>query len=181
MKNTGTLAVVLSLLIIAYLTYERFDSKRNKKIAVVQLQDLVYGYQGMKDATKNYTSKMDKWNAQADSLESMLKGLITEIKLDSINKDKDKLIRDQQLFIYKRQMYFDYKEKTEKAAGEEDKNMTTGVLNQVHEHIKAFAEQKGYDLVISNTEMQNVGYVNEATDVTKELLEYANTNYEGEK
>lgn len=181
MKNTGNIAILLCLLTISYLVYERFGTSRSKKIAVIQLQDLVYGFQGMKDATKKYTLKMDKWNAQADSLETALKGLISDIKLDSINNDKIKLLKDRQIFFYKRQTYFEYKEKIEKAAQEEDKNMTTGVMNQVNAHIQAFAIKEGYDLIISNTEMQNVGYVNEATDVTKQLLEFANNKYEGEK
>lgn len=181
MKNTGNIAIFLSLVIIGYLVFDQFGTTRHKKIAVVQLNDLVYGFQGMKDATKKYTDKVNKWNAQADSLEMMLKGLFSEIKLDSINNDRNKLLKDQQIFIYKRQTYFEYKQKIEQAAQEEDKNMTTGVMNQVSEYIKTFAINEGYDLIISNTQAQNVGYVNETMDVTKQLLEYANKKYEGDK
>lgn len=181
MKNSGNICLILVFLIIGYLIYDRLSNSQNKKIAVIQLQDLVYGYQGMKDATKTYTAKMDKWSAQTDSLENYLKELIQEIRLDSIKSDKNKLIKDQQIFMYKRQMFFDYKEKIENGAQAEDKKMTSGVVNQVQEHIKEFAKENGYDLIISNTEMQNVGYAKDAMDVTKELLEFANKKYNGEK
>lgn len=178
MKHTGNIALGLSILLCGVVIY-LFADGRNKKIGVVQFHELIYEYRGMKDATQNYTRKMDKWSNQIDTLETGLKKLIEEIKVDSINNDKKKLKRDYELFLLKRQSYFDYKNKLDQAASEEDKKMTLGVINQVNEHIKAFAVKHGYDIIISNTDQQNVGYVKEAIDVTKQVIEFANENYDG--
>ncbi len=180
MKYTGNIALVLVMVVSGFMLYQYVDG-RNKKMGVVQFQDLVYEYQGMKDATKKYTEKMDKWSGQADTLESNLKKMIEEIKIDSINHDRKKIQKDYQLFVLKRQSFFEYKKKLDQLAADEDKKMTVGVINQINEHIKAFAIKNGFDIIISNTQEQNVGYVNEAIDVTNKVLEFANESYNGNK
>lgn len=176
MKHTGNVALVLCIVIIAGFVNEHF---KRKKIAVVQLQQLVYEFQGMKSATEKYTAKINKWSTQADSMENTLRALVDEMKMDSININKVKLNQDHQKFYFLQKSYYEYRQKTEQKAQQEDKSMTEGVMNQVNNYIKAFAQQEGYDVIISNTQMQNIGYVNEASDVTKQLIEFANKKYEG--
>lgn len=180
MKHTGNIALLLSIVLLGYIIYEHVDGK-SKKIGVIQFQNLIYEYQGMKDATKKYTEKMDNWSAQTSTLENGLRNLIEEIKIDSLNHDRKKLEKDYKTFLLKRQTYFDFKQKLEQQTAEEDKKMTQGVINQINEHIKAYAIEKGFDVIISNTQEQNVGYVNEATDETAKVLEFANERYKGEK
>jgi Skp family chaperone for outer membrane proteins len=178
MKNRGNIAIALCVLIICFMVYQQC-CLRQKRIAVVQLDELVYNYKAMKEATEKYTAKVGKWNAQSDSLEKSLRNLMHEIQLDSVNHDLLKLKKDQQTFLIKRQSFFEYKENITRAAEEEDKKSTAGVMNQLNEQLKKYAQQEGYDVIICNTQMNNVGYVSESTDVTKPVLEFANKNFEG--
>ncbi len=179
-KYTGNIALIVSLIVLGIIVYQYIDN-RNKKIAVVQFQNLVYEYQGMKDATKKYVDKMDRWSGQIDTLEGNLKKMIEEIKIDSINHDRKKTEIDYKKFLLKRQTYFEYKEKLEQKSADEDKKMTQGVINQINEYIKEYALKEGIDIIISNTQEQNIGYVNESIDITKKVLEFANERYRGDK
>ncbi len=179
MKNTGNIALIISLIVATVLIYQS-TTGRHKKIAVLQLHDVIYDFQGMKDATEKYTEKMNQWSKQSNTLEDGLKELIQEIKLDSINNDQEKLQKDYQVFLLKRQTFFDYKQKVEQMAAEEDNKMTIGVMNQLRSYIKDFAEQEYYDAIIVETEQKAMTYVNEATDVTSAFLGYANEKYIGE-
>jgi Skp family chaperone for outer membrane proteins len=179
MKNTSNIALILCILIIGFLTYDHFSGTR-KKIGVIQMNELVYEYKGMKEATAKYGAKIEKWNTQNDSLEQSLKKLIQDIRMDSINKDMTKLKQDQQLFLIKRQSFLEYRDKLTNAAQEEDTKTTAGVMAQLNEQIKAYAVQEGYDVILCNTQMNNVGYAAEAIDITKNVLEFANKKYNGE-
>ena len=179
MKNTGNIALIISIVTIIIVGYSQFIIP-SKKIGIVHMEELVYSYQGMKDATEKYNIKMTAWSEKIDSLENTLKSLYNDIKLDSINGDKNKLIKDQQQFYFLQKSYYEYKQNITQKAQQNDEEMTTGVINQLKEHMKTYAQKEGYDLIISNTQLQNVGYVTEQMDVTKQVLDYANNKYEGE-
>ncbi len=178
MKHTGNIALVLSIAIIVFIVIDKITIKQHK-IGIVQMEQLVYEYQGMKDATETYNAKMDKWSNQTDSLENILKNLYEEIQLDSIGGNKEKLLQNQHRFYLLQRSYYEFKENVAQKAQEEDQKMTIGVINQLKQHIKEYAKQEHHNIIIANTQLQNVGYVDDALDITKELLEYANIKYQG--
>lgn len=179
MKHLNKISFVLILMIIGYMIIKEVTVTATK-IGVIEMEKLVYEYQGMKDATKDYQKKIDNWSAQTDSLENKLKALYQEIQLDSINEDKEKLIVDQQQFYYLQKSYYEYKQKTTEKAQQDDQDMTIGILNQLKGYMADYAKENGYDLIINNTQMQNVGYAAKQNDVTEQVLEFANRKYSGE-
>lgn len=182
MKNTGNIAFIICIALTAWLVIDKLTASGIQKIGVVQMEKLVYDFKGMKDATQNYTGKLEKWKTQADSLEGNLKALYNQIRLDSLNKDKTKLDKDIRAFMLFKQSYNNYQQAMQEKAGEEDKKMTLGVINQIHECMKLYAEKKGYDMILCNSEQQqNIGYSKTQMDITKEVLEFANNHYEGLK
>ncbi len=177
----GKIAFVLSLAIAVFLLVDKLQLTGNSdKVGVVQMEKLVYDYQGMKDATEEYTAKMNAWQGQSDSLESMLQRIYTEMKMDSIEGDLQKLRKDQERFVLIQQQYYQYQENVQKKAKEEDEQMTSGIINQLNECIKKYAKQNGYSMIIANTQMENVSYVEDAQDLTDEILDFANSQYNGE-
>ena len=179
MKHLNKISLVLILAVITYLAVKEFTTSSNR-VGIVEMEDLVYEFQGMKDATDQYQKKLSEWSAQSDSLEQKLNTLYQEIKLDSISGDKEKLMKDQQKFYYIQKSYYEFKEKTTQKAKQDDQDMTIGVLNQLKEHMANFAKENGYEIIITNTQLQNVGYTTEQNDVTQEVLEFANNKYSGE-
>jgi len=70
---------------------------------------------------------------------------------------------------------------TEEVAVKEDEQMTIGVINQINEYIKRFAQEEGYDVVLCNSPQQSIGHAKEQIDITQEVLQYANSQYMGVK
>ena len=178
-KYINNIAFALSIALTIVIAYQYFNGY-NKKIAVVKFHELIKEYKGMKDATQAYTLKMNKWSAQSDSMKATLESLIQEIKLDSVKGDKKKLESDYRVFLYKRQTYFQYKEKIEKIAQEEDKIMTEGVIHQIKQHIQNFAAEHHYDFIITDTQENSLNFITEGSDITPEIIKFANEKYEGE-
>lgn len=152
-----------------------------KKIGVVQMDKLVYEYQGMKDATEMFSGKITGWSSKSDSIKKKLEDYLYDIKMDSINGDKEKMKIDQQKFMLLRQNYMEYQQTLEQNSQQEDQKMTVGVINQLKEHMNDFAKENGYDLLITNRQMESVGFVEEKYDVTSDLLKFANEHYNGDK
>jgi len=180
MKNYNNIAISLCLIFSIYLVVDWIVNK-TQKIGIVQMDKLIYDFNGMKEATDKYAAKMKHWSSESDSLEGKLQELLTQIRLDSLNKDKNKLNRDIQTFFLYKKSYTQYIQNTEENAKEEDKDMTLGVVNQVNEYIKSYAVEKGFDVILTNTQQQSVGYAKEMVDVTGQVLAYANKKYEGVK
>lgn len=183
MKKKEYLIITICLVIIALLVYQKNFNPSLKKIGVVEMDKLVFDYKGMKEATKTYGIKVQSWTQKSDSLENHLKTLYEQIRLDSINKDINKLNVDIKSFMYCNQNYNEYVEKTRMDAEQEDKQMTLGILNQINEYIKLYAKENGYDAILCNSmsQQQSVGYVDTGMDITQNLIEFANAKYEGVK
>lgn len=176
----GKLAFAISTVLLIFYVSNQFRSNEMHKIGIVQMEKLVYEYKGMKEATKDFTGKMNAWTAETDSLKKKLEFYLYEIKMDSINGDQGKLEKDKQKFLLLRNSYIELQQKLNERSQQEDQQMTVGVVNQIKQYMKDYAEKNGYDLIISNTQMENVGYVKNTYDLTEELLKYANEKFEGE-
>jgi len=182
MKNLTNILLIAVLGISIYLLADKFMGSSSKKIGMVQMDKLVYDFKGMKEATEKYTKKMTSWSTQKDSLEKKLKELYNQIRVDSVNKDQTKLSKDIQIFMIFKQSYIDFSQNLEMNADKEDKEMTTGVMNQINEYIKNYAKEEGYDMILcNNASYQSVGFAKEQIDITQKILEYANKKYEGTK
>jgi outer membrane protein len=181
MKYTGHIALVLSVALAAYIFADRYQWKSAGKIGVVQMERLVYEYKGMKEATQVYTQKVAGWGSQTDSLQKSLKLMYQKLRLDSLRDDRRKLGKDLQIFEAARLSYLEHVEQVQEAAASEDRHMTLGVVNQINQYIRSFAQEEGYDVVLCNNQQQSVGHAGKTIDITDRVLEFANRKYEGLK
>jgi len=181
MKNSGNIALILCIVLAVYIIFDKAANNPGKKIGVVQMEKLVYDFNGMKEATKLYNEKVSEWGIQTDSMQLKLSSLYEQIRLDSLNKDKDKLKNDIRKFLILKKSYTDYAKNVKETASEKDKEMTLGVVNQLNEYIKNYAMEEGYDVILCNSPQQNIGHVADKIDVTEEVLAYSNKKYEGLK
>jgi Skp family chaperone for outer membrane proteins len=179
MSKISNILLIVCLALVTYLFIDKLANKHVNKIGIIQMDKLVYEFKGMKEATNRYTDKMQKWNNQSDSLESRLKDMLNQIRLDSLSKDQARLNKDIKTFMIFKQSYVEYVQNVQANADKEDKQVTMGVINQVNEYIKTYAMANGYDAVLTNTQQQSVGYAKDAMDITKEVLQYANAQYDG--
>ena len=179
MKNQFIIAILcLTVLNTIFLIYNFWSNQHTPKVAVVQMERLVYEYKGMQEATDIYSMKLAQWHTKTDSLENRLQALWNEIKQDSINGNHQNLVLNKQKFNQYRLTYLNHKKEMETASTEEDQLMTAGVLNQIRSHMSAYAKAEGFDLIIANTQLENIAYVADPIDVTSALLQYANHQYD---
>ena len=176
----GKVALVFTVFLFINVIYTSFFKSGNiKKIGVVEMDKLVFEFKGMKDATQDFTLNVKEWSAEQEGMETKLNHYLDEMKMDSLNNDTKKLKIDQQKFLILRKNYMEFDKTIKEKSQSKDQEMTVGVINQLKSYMKEFAEENGYDIILTNTQMQSIGYVKSVNDITQDVLAYSNAKYEG--
>lgn len=139
-------------------------------IAYVRSHDLVYEYEGMKEAQIKYQQQIQTWQANIDTLQSDYKRSIA-----SIDKTKDAEFLLQQQKIHLEQ----YTRAVQSKAKEEDEKITQSVLNQINTFVEEYGKAHNYDIILGTTASGSILYGIEAMDITKEVLQALNKHYQG--
>jgi outer membrane protein len=141
------------------------------KIAYVRNGDLVEGFEGMKEAKMLYKQKMEKWQANIDTLQSDYTRTQSKLTLNGGNAEARKNLEKQEMNIR------NYVTALEEKAKEEDDKMTEAVINQINTRVKEYGVNHGYDIIFGLTTQGNVMYGSEGKDITKDVLEDLNNWY----
>jgi outer membrane protein len=150
------------------------------KVAYVKSQELVYEYQGMKEAQSRFETEKQLFQIQLDSLQQVYRMLISNYQSDAPmlspveKKQRQELIQMQEGKLRDEQMQIQ-----EKIKEKEDK-LTQGVLNQINSFVELYGKENDYDLIFGTTLSGNILYGNEAIDITKEVKEELNKSYKSE-
>ena len=70
-----------------------------------------------------------------------------------------------------------YSKRIEQLMQGEDAQMTEEVLGQINGFVETYGRENGYDLILGTTQTGNLLYGREALDITEELLEALNRDY----
>jgi len=149
----------------------------NPKIGYVRSGDLVKNFEGMKEAKILYKSKMEKWQANIDTLQGDYRTAIGRYTND-LPKLTKKEKEERELHLEKQEQGIrEYVRSLEEKAKEEDEKMTQAVLNQINAYIKEYGENHGYDVILGLTQEGNVLYGKDSRDITEDLIKGLNNWY----
>ncbi|WP_028980229.1 OmpH family outer membrane protein [Sporocytophaga myxococcoides] len=151
------------------------------KIGYVRSGELVKNFEGMKEAKNIYKSKMEKWQANIDTLQGDYRSAVSKYTNDLPGLSK-KEKEERELYLGKQEQGIrDYVKSLEEKAKEEDEKMTQAVLNQINSYIKEYGENHGYDVILGLTQEGNVLYGNDSKDITEDLLKGINDWYKNKE
>jgi len=150
------------------------------KVAYVRAMDMFEQYEGMKDASKLYQQKHDKWKAEADSLQKHL-DLQVEIYEAELSSLSEQELKDKQAYLSAlHQNYTERVQQIEQKAAEADQKMTTSVLNRINQFVENYGTENGYALIFTTVTDGQILFGSEELDITDELTESLNKAYKGE-
>ncbi|MFN3402661.1 MAG: OmpH family outer membrane protein [Cytophagaceae bacterium] len=181
MKEQKSLIWIVSGLIVILSGYIIFLHVNAPKIGYVRTGIILENYAGMIDTKNILDRKIDGWQANLDTLE-----LNYQKSLDNFNKDyktlKEKERAELKLMLEKQLSTIDsYAQNVEKMALDENQKLMQGTINQINDCIKRFGEKKGYSIIYGITSTGNILYGNDKYDLTNEILEELNREYQGVK
>ena len=118
----------------------------------------------MKEARELYQKKEQQWQAELDTLQAdyqraRMAGL-SEVEL-----------------VHFAQNIQQYSQQVAQSAEEEDRKMTQAVLDQINAFVESYGQEQGYDLILGTTLDGNILYAREVLDITEEVLDALNRQY----
>jgi outer membrane protein len=162
------------VLLLAGLVFFIYHSRQ--RIAYVRTNELIVGFNGMKEARVAYKAQSDVWQANVDTLRMQYQRCVSDYQTNYKSlSDKEK--EEKQAFIKKLETNLDnYTSVIRKEAADKEKEMSEGVLNQVNSYIEEYAKKKGYAFIIGGAN-GNLLYGDKSYDITDELLTELNKDY----
>ena len=171
--------ILFALVIVAVLIsgIALYQSNHTLRVAYIRSADMVYSYDGMKEAQKKYQEKMQLWQSNVDTLKLELQRNFNKYT-NELNKlsAKNKL-ESQELLSKQQKNYTEYAQAIKEKSKIEEQKMTEGVLNQVNSFIEEYSKKQGFDLVIGTTNSGNLLYAKQYMDITENVLKALNENY----
>lgn len=172
---------LLSILAIGGCFYTYFQLNGQKKIAYVRSGDLIYGFQGMKEAQDTFKLKTVVWKANIDTLQAEFNRSL-EIYDRSYRQYSSVERTQQQEEIRTQQENLErFRTAIQAQSQEEQTKITEGVLNQINSFVADYGKEHGYDLILGTTVSGNIMYGTDYIDITDEVLKELNNYYKGVK
>lgn len=138
------------------------DSNKNYTIAVVQVETVLEGYEGMSDIA-------EKINEKRNNAESILRGL--ERQIDSLSKleaQNSKEFND----LVKR--YRDVNSQSKQELEQLESNLIAGAYNQINTLVKEYAKINELNIIYGSTSAGTIMYCDDYLDITKDVIHFIN-------
>ena len=175
MKTKLTLLLTISAIILSVAS-TFYNIKHTHKIAFVRTEELVLGYNGMKQARTEFMNQSNIWQSNIDTLRIQYQRCLSEY--ESNYKSYTDTERREKMEIVKKleENFSNYSYVIQSHSKKKEQEMTAGVLNQINSYIESFAKKRGYDIIIGSTN-GNLLYGKVTYDITDELLTEINKEY----
>ena len=166
----------LFLVVAAIIGFSLYLYRNSHKIAFVRTAELVYGYNGMREAHSAYKAQSSVWQANIDTLRMQYQRCLAEYQTNYKTLSEKERGEKQMLVKKLEENLKNYTSVIREQANEKEKTMTEGVLNQINSYVEEYSKKKGYDFVIGGSN-GNLLYGNKAYDITDEVLQAINKEY----
>ena len=176
-NRSSQLPLVLSGVAVAAAIVAVVLSLSVEKIGVVRTADLVSKYKGMEDARQAFEEQQQGWQSEIDTLESDFRKSVTELNEEWGKLSKSEQEKRRELVGAQEQNLVRYSQTLEARIQEEEGRLIEGVLSQVNDAVREYAESEGYDVIYGATIEGSILHSEESLDITDELIEVLNRAY----
>ncbi len=175
--NKFSFPLALIALILSVFSFFYFQSSSNQ--VYVDVNKLLDGYKRTKIEKAKFEEKAKTLNANVDSLMSDWQNELKSYEKERSKMSKKELELKQELLGNKQQQINNYQQAIQKQIQEEDKKTTQTVINDINDYVKEYGKKKGYKIIFGASGSGNIMYANEETDLTNDVLEGLNAEFEG--
>lgn len=180
MQSIKNIFIGLGILFSIALSASFIVNQSNPRIAFVRSAELIYNYDGTKDAQQNFSEKKARWQANLDTLRTEYDRAVNRFNSTENTLSPTEQIEQRRRLISQEAQLQQYASSVNEQMDREDAEMMQGVLNQINSFTEEYAQKHGYDLILGTTEAGNVLYGTKTLDITKTLLESLNKTYHGQ-
>lgn len=147
------------------------------KIAFVESNKMLDGYQGMKDARKAFESKARNWERQNQNMLASFKGAVEAYQKQAPTLTAEQRAATEQKLQAQQQEVGQRQQQLQAQAQEEEAKLTQSVLASVNSKVEAYGKSKGYKLILIAAPSGTIAYGEKNLDITTPVLAYLNAEY----
>jgi outer membrane protein len=173
------LIIGVAILTVLSLAFNVYHYASTPRLAYVRSQELIENYAGTVEARQSFQKKKLSMMANVDSLRvNFERARIAYIDKSGSLSRAQRVAKEEELANQQNQFY-QYKAAIDARISEEDKEMMTGVLNQINSFVEEYAKKNGVDVLLGTTMSGSLLYGNQSMDITEPLLKTLNDKYKG--
>jgi outer membrane protein len=167
-------ALVINFLLVFALAVFVFRTQKTK-VVYFDAVKLLSEYQGIKDAKLSTEARSAAMKANLDTLRTEFE-VAQQKAQQAKGSTKEKLLLTN-IAEAKQAQFFKFQDAVGQQIQAEEKKAMDAVLAGVNETIATYAKEKGYDIVLTGTQLGNIAYGNVDVNITDDLLQLINNKY----
>lgn len=175
------LALPLSFIALATSVFSFFYLQSSSELVYVDVNKLLEGYKRTKVVRSEFEEKAKTLNANVDSLMTDWQKELKAYEKERSKMTKKELELKQELLSNKQQQINNYQQAIQKQIQEEDKKATQTVINDINDYIKEYGKKHNHKIIFGASGGGNIMYANEGSDLTEDVLNGLNAEFEGKK
>ena len=176
MNKVPTLLSILAL-IVAVISLSL--SYKQSTLVYVDINKLIENYDRTAVERKAFDAKVNRMRSNADSLMTAFQNELKTFEKDRSSMSSKELALTRELLQTKQQQLNNYQQGVQKQIQEEDQKMTQTVVNDINDFVKEYGKKHRYSIIFGASGSGNIMYAEEAADLTDQILEELNAQYEG--
>ena len=163
------------MLAISAIAIAVFSFVNSPKIGFVRSQVLISEFSGMKKANQKVEIESLRFTARLDTLKMEYQETLNLISLHrSEGKPIDSLLMEAQR---RENNIQNYSIAAENALAEIENKYLEGAINQMNAYIETYGKKNNYEVILGSTLSGSILYGGEALDITEEVLDSMNSEY----
>ncbi len=170
--------ILLSTIAIAFSIFSFINFKNSSAQVYVDVNQLIDGYTRTKVEREAFQKKANTLKANVDSLITNWQSELKVYEKERSSLSKKEVAFKKELLANKQQQINNYQQAIQKQIQEEDQKMTQTVVNDINDYIKEYGKENGYKIILGASGSGNIMFADETADLTTEVLDGLNTEYE---
>nr|WP_299338452.1 OmpH family outer membrane protein [Allomuricauda sp.] len=175
--NKLTFPISILALLSSVLVF--FFSQSKSDLVYVDINQLVEGYERTKTEREAFNRKANTLKANADSLLMNWQNELKAYEKQRASMTNKELELKEDLLQNKQQQINNYQQVIQKQIQEENQKMTQTLINDINDYVKEYGKSNGYPIIFGAGGNGNIMYAEDASDLTKTILEGLNEAYSG--
>ncbi len=173
------LALPIAILALIVSVGSFFYLQASPELVYVDVNKLLEGYKRTAIVKAEFDKKAKTMKSNVDSLVSNWQSELKAYEKERSSMSKKEIELKQELLANKQQQINNYQQAVQKQLIEEDKKITQTVINDINDFVKEYGKEKGYKVIFGATGNGTIMYGEESSDLTDQVLEELNAEFEG--
>ncbi|MGY5351881.1 OmpH family outer membrane protein [Wenyingzhuangia sp. IMCC45533] len=175
-KESLSLLISVAAILFALFTFV-FQSSSKKHQVYVDVNQMIEGYKKTEKIRADFKLKATQMQSNVDSIVKNWQVELQDYEKTRSKMTKKELALKQELLANKQQQVNNYQEAVKRQLRGEDQKNTQTILNDINDYVKSYGKDHGYAIIFGATGSGNIMYAEEGADLTEDVLESLNKDY----